>query len=111
MTDSTTPPAPTLASLQADVAALEFIFAELARTMDPAALLKVLNYLLRNAQRQATPEGDEPSHLALVARLQALIAKVEPEARQQAWALSNEKTQQRKERARHRADSKRQQKG
>jgi len=76
-----TTPAPALAAdelttLRADVAALEFIFDELARAMDPAALLKVLTYLIRNAKRVAseTQSYDSLEHRRLVAQVESLMA-------------------------------------
>ena len=99
MTQTSTP-----AQLQADIAAFEFIFTEFSRTMEPAALLKVLNYLLRNAQREVA-EGDSPLLQARVARLQTLLALVQPEAERQITALKHEKSNQRREKARHRAEN------
>lgn len=99
MTQTSTP-----AQLQADIAAFEFIFTEFSRTMEPAALLKVLNYLLRNAQREAA-EGDSPLLQARIARLQTLLAQVQPEAERQITALKHEKSNQRREKARHRAEN------
>lgn len=98
---------PTPAELQTDIAAFEFIFAEFSRTMEPAALLKVLTYLLRNAQREAT-ENDTPQLQARITRLQTLLAQVEPEAQRQITALKHEKSNQRREKARHRAENLRQ---
>lgn len=98
---------PTPADLQADIAAFEFIFTEFSRTMEPAALLKVLTYLLRNAQREAA-ETDSPQLQARITRLQTLLAQVEPEAQRQITALKHEKSNQRREKARHRADNLRQ---
>ena len=98
---------PTPAELQADIAAFEFIFAEFSRTMEPAALLKVLTYLLRNTQREAT-ENDTPQLQARITRLQTLLAQVEPEAQRQITALKHEKSNQRREEARHRAENLRQ---
>ncbi|WP_282294807.1 MULTISPECIES: hypothetical protein [unclassified Stenotrophomonas] len=99
MTQTSTP-----AQLQADIAAFEFIFTEFSRTMEPAALLKVLNYLLRNAQREAT-EADSPLLQARITRLQTLLAQVQPEAERQITALKHEKSNQRREKARHRAEN------
>lgn len=99
MTQTSTP-----AQLQADIAAFEFIFTEFSRTMEPAALLKVLNYLLRNAQREVA-EGDSPLLQARIARLQTLLAQVQPEAERQITALKHEKSNQRREKARHRAEN------
>ncbi|WP_421570953.1 hypothetical protein [Stenotrophomonas sp. PD6] len=102
-----------IAELQADVAAYESIFGELARAMDPAALLKVLTYLLRNAKREASESQtyDSLEHRRLVARVEALMARVQPEARKQAMTQRNEKNHERKVRAKHQADSKRQREG
>ncbi len=102
MTQTLTP-----AQLQADIAAFEFIFAEFSRTMEPAALLKVLTYLLRNAQREAV-ETDSPLLQARIARLQTLLDQVQPEAQRQITALKHEKSNQRREKARHRAENLRQ---
>ncbi len=98
---------PTPAELQADIAAFEFIFTEFSRTMEPAALLKVLTYLLRNAQREAA-ETVTPQLQARIARLQTLLAQVQPEAERQITALKHEKSNQRREKARHRAENLRQ---
>jgi hypothetical protein len=102
-----------IAELQADVAAYESIFGELARAMDPAALLKVLTYLLRNAKREASENQtyDSLEHRRLVARVEALMARVQPEARKQAMTQRNAQNHERKVRAKHQADSKRQREG
>ncbi|MEG2806224.1 hypothetical protein [Stenotrophomonas sp.] len=102
-----------IAELQADVAAYEAIFVELARAMDPAALLKVLTYLSRNAKRDASEKQtyDSLEHRRLVATVEALMAHVAPEARKQAVTLRNEQNHMRKQKARHQADSKRQREG
>ncbi len=103
------PAADELTTLRADVAALEFIFDELARAMDPAALLKVLTYLIRNAKREAseTQSYDSLEHRRLIAQVEALIARAEPEARKLAMTQRNEHNRVRKEKARHQADSRR----
>jgi len=102
-----------IAVLQADVAAYEAIFAELTRAMDPAALLKVLTYVLRNAKRAASESQsyDTLEHRRLVARVEALMARAEPEARKQAMTQRNAQNHDRKVRAKHQADSKRQREG
>jgi hypothetical protein len=102
-----------IAELQADVAAYESIFGELARAMDPAALLKVLTYLLRNAKREASENQtyDSLEHRRLVARVEALMVRVQPEARKQAISQRNAQNHERKVRAKHQADSKRQREG
>jgi hypothetical protein len=99
-----------LTTLRADVAALEFIFDELARAMDPAALLKVLTYLIRNAKRVAseTQSYDSLEHRRLVAQVESLMARVEPQAKKQAMTVRNEHNRLKKEKARHKADSRRQ---
>lgn len=99
-----------LTTLRADVAALEFIFDELARAMDPAALLKVLTYLIRNAKRAAseTQSYDTLEHRRLVAQVESLMARVEPQAKKQAMTVRNEHNRLKKEKARHKADSRRQ---
>lgn len=109
----TAPSVDPIAEMQADVAAYEAIFAELTRAMDPAALLKVLTYLGRNAKREASEQQtyDSLEHRRLVARIDALMAQVQPEARKQAMTLRNEQNHQRKVRAKHQADSKRQREG
>ncbi|WNH50174.1 hypothetical protein PDM28_07770 [Stenotrophomonas aracearum] len=101
------------ATLQADVAAYETIFGELARAMDPAALLKVLTYTLRNAKRVASENQsyDSLEHRRLVARIEALMARAEPAARKQAMTQRNAANHERKVRAKHQADSKRQREG
>lgn len=106
----TAPSADPAALLQADIAAYETIFAELTRAMDPAALLKVLTYLQRNAKRDAseTQTYDSLEHRRLVARIEALMARAEPEARKQAMTQRNAQNHERKVRAKHQADSKRQ---
>jgi len=100
-------------TLQADIAAYETIFGELARAMDPAALLKVLTYLSRNAKREASENQsyDSLEHRRLVARIEALMARAEPEARKQAMTQRNAQNHERKVRAKHQADSKRQREG
>lgn len=102
-----------IVELQADIAAYESIFAELTRAMDPAALLKVLTYLGRNAKRDASENQtfDTLEHRRLVARIDALAVKVQPEARKQAMTQRNEQNHQRKLKAKHQADSKRQREG
>lgn len=102
-----------IVELQADIAAYESIFAELTRAMDPAALLKVLTYLGRNAKRDASENQsyDSLEHRRLVARIDALMAQVQPEARKQAMTQRNEQNHQRKLKAKHQADSKRQREG
>jgi len=102
-----------LAELQADIAAYETIFGELTRAMDPAALLKVLTYLQRNAKRDASENQtyDSLAHRRLVARIEALMARAEPEARKQAMTQRNAQNHERKVRAKHQADSKRQREG
>mgnify|MGYP006165741321 CR=1 FL=1 len=82
----TTASADPIAEIKADIAAYESIFAELTRAMDPAALLKVLTYLVRNAKRDASENQtfDTLEHRRLVARVDALMAQVQPEARKQA---------------------------
>ncbi|MCS4235932.1 hypothetical protein ACTUVK_000570 [Stenotrophomonas rhizophila] len=109
----TAPSADPTAELQADVAAYESIFAELTRAMDPAALLKVLTYLGRNAKRDASENQtyDSLEHRRLIARIDALTVQVQPEARKQAISLRNEQNHQRKLKAKHQADSKRQREG
>jgi len=109
----TAPSADSIATLQADVAAYETIFGELARAMDPAALLKVLTYTLRNAKRVASEAQsyDSLEHRRLVARIEALMARAEPEARKQAMTQRNAQNHDRKVRAKHQADSKRQREG
>jgi hypothetical protein len=106
-------PADELTTLRADVAALEFIFDELARAMDPAALLKVLTYLIRNAKRAASENQsyDSLEHRRLVAQVESLMARAEPQAKKQAMTMRNEHNRVRKEKARHQADSRRQQEG
>ncbi len=117
MTEETTlesaPTADPTTTLQADVAAYETIFGELARAMDPAALLKVLTYTLRNAKRVASENQsyDSLEHRRLVARIEALMARAEPEARKQAMTQRNAANHDRKTRAKHQADSKRQREG
>lgn len=102
-----------MAELQADVAAYESIFAELTRAMDPAALLKVLTYTQRNAKRDASENQtyDTLEHRRLVALVDALTAQVQPEARKQAMTQRNAQNHDRKVRAKHQADSKRQREG
>ncbi len=109
----TTPSVDPITELQADVAAYESIFAELTRAMDPAALLKVLTYLGRNAKREASENQtyDSLEHRRLVARIDALMVQVQPEARKQAISQRNEQNHLRKQRAKHQADSKRQREG
>ncbi len=99
--------------IKADIAAYESIFAELTRAMDPAALLKVLTYLGRNAKRDASEKQtfDTLEHRRLIARVDALMAQVQPEARKQAISQRNEQNHQRKLKAKHQADSKRQREG
>lgn len=102
-----------LSELQADLAAYETIFGELKRAMDPAALLKVLTYLLRNARREASENQtyDSLEHRRLIARAEALMASVAPDARRQAMTERNEKNHARKVKAKHQADSRRQLEG
>jgi len=109
----TTASADPIAEIKADIAAYESIFAELTRAMDPAALLKVLTYLVRNAKRDASENQtfDTLEHRRLVARVDALMAQVQPEARKQAISQRNEQNHQRKLKAKHQADSKRQREG
>jgi hypothetical protein len=109
----TTASADPIDEIKADIAAYESIFAELTRAMDPAALLKVLTYLGRNAKRDASEKQtfDTLEHRRLIARIDALMAQVQPEARKQAMTLRNEQNHQRKVRAKHQADSKRQREG
>ena len=80
------------------------------RAMDPAALLKVLTYLIRNAKRVAseTQSYDTLEHRRLVAQVESLMARVEPQAKKQAMAVRNEHNRLKKEKARHKADSRRQ---
>jgi hypothetical protein len=102
-----------IAELQADVAAYESIFGELARAMDPAALLKVLTYTQRNAKRVASENQsyDTLEHRRLVALVDALMTRVQPEARKQAISQRNAQNHERKVKAKHQADSKRQREG
>ncbi len=85
----TTASADPIDEIKADIAAYESIFAELTRAMDPAALLKVLTYLGRNAKRDASEKQtfDTLEHRRLIARIDALMAQVQPEARKQAMTL------------------------
>ena len=113
ITQETAPSVDPIVELQADIAAYESIFAELTRAMDPAALLKVLTYLGRNAKRDASENQsyDSLEHRRLIARIDALMAQVQPEARKQAMTQRNEQNHQRKLKAKHQADSKRQREG
>lgn len=106
-TQASAHPADAVADLTADVAALEFVFSELTRTMDPAALLKVLTYLLRNVRRDLGDAAPSREQAVLIARLQTLMQQTEPEVRKQASALRNEHNRVRKEKARHQAGSRR----
>lgn len=107
------PASDTLADLQADLAAYETIFGELARAMDPAAMHKVMTYLLRNARREASENQtyDTLGHRRLVARAEALMAQVAPDLRRQVMTERNEKNFLKKQKAKHQADSKRQLQG
>ncbi|MBT2766693.1 hypothetical protein J7J08_03500 [Stenotrophomonas sp. ISL-67] len=109
----TAPSADPTTTLQADIAAYETIFGELTRAMDPAALLKVLTYVQRNAKREASENQsyDTLEHRRLVARIEALMARAEPEARKQAMTQRNAQNHDRKVRAKHQADSRRQREG
>lgn len=113
ITQETAPVAASIDELKADIGAYESIFAELTRAMDPAALTKVLTYLLRNARRDATENQTFESleHRRLIARAEALMAQVAPEVRKQAITQRNEQNHLRKQKARHQADSRRQQEG